>query len=70
MRYNKLILPIVLALCVLPLTRGRNTAAAADQADIQGFRILFSDGSTLKGTVSFTMNIDTPYGRLVSTVVP
>jgi len=63
MRYNKAILPIVLALCVFPMTFAR-TAAAADQPGAQGFRILLSDGSVLKGAVSFTLSIDTQYGQL------
>ena len=64
MRYNKLILPIVLALFVLPLTAGGSTAIAPSQPGAQGFKILLSDGSILKGAVSFTMSIDTQYGRL------
>jgi uncharacterized membrane protein YgcG len=64
MRYNKLILPIALALLVLPLTAASSTAAAATQPGVQGFRILLSDGSTLNGAVSFTLNIATQYGQL------
>lgn len=63
MRYNKLILPIVFALFVFPLAAAGNRAAA-DPPDAQGFRIQLSDGSLLKGAMSFTMNIDTQYGRL------
>jgi hypothetical protein len=64
MRYNRLILPIMLALIVLPLSAARSALAAGDQSAPQGFRILLSDGSVLKGAVSFTMSIDTQYGRL------
>jgi hypothetical protein len=64
MRYNKLILPIVLALFVLPLAGAGIAAAQTNQPDAQGYRILLSDGSILKGAVSFTLNIDTQYGQL------
>ena len=64
MRYNKVILPIVLALFVFPLTFVRSASAAVDQPGAQGFRILLSDGSVLKGAVSFTLSIDTQYGQL------
>ena len=57
----KLVLSLVLSLFVLPLAAGRT---AAGQPAAQGFRILLSDGSVLKGAVSFTMNLDTQYGRL------
>ncbi len=64
MRYNKLILPIVLVLFVLPLAGAGSAAAQTNQPGAQGFRILLSDGSILKGAVSFTLNIDTQYGQL------
>ena len=63
MRYNKLILPVVFSLCLLPLGVARSTAAAAEPG-AQGFKILLSDGTIVKGAVSFTLNLDTPYGRL------
>ncbi|MGD1002118.1 MAG: hypothetical protein ABSA67_15630 [Candidatus Brocadiia bacterium] len=64
MRYNKLILPIVAALLIFPLTAALSAAAPATQPGVQGFKILLSDGSTLKGALSFTLNITTQYGQL------
>ncbi len=64
MRYNKLILPIVLALLVLPLAAASGAAAPATQPGVQGFKILLSDGSSLNGAVSFTLSIATQYGQL------
>ena len=64
MRYNKLILPIVLALLVVPLRAASGAAAPATQPGVQGFKILLSDGSSLSGAVSFTLSITTQYGRL------
>ena len=63
MRY-KLLLSLVLSAFVLPLPVAGSMATAAGRPDAQGFRILLSDGSILKGSVSFTMNIDSQYGRL------
>jgi hypothetical protein len=59
-----LIAPVVLLLSLLPLTAVGSTVAPAGQPNALGFRILLSDGSILKGSVSFTLDIDTPYGRL------
>lgn len=61
MRYK--VLSLVLSLFVLPLTMAGGTAAAAGRPDAQGFRILFSDGRILAGAMSFTLDIDTQYGR-------
>jgi hypothetical protein len=63
MRYN-LIAPLVIALSLLPLTVAGSTAPPAGQPNAQGFKILLSDGSVLRGAVSFTMDIDSQYGRL------
>jgi len=63
MRYN-LIVPLVIWLSLLPLTVAGSTAPPAGQPNAQGFKILLSDGSVLKGAVSFTMDIDSQYGRL------
>jgi hypothetical protein len=61
---GKLLLSLVLSVSVLGLAVAGSAAAAADQPNAQGFRILLTDGSVLKGAISFTMNIDTQYGRL------
>jgi hypothetical protein len=63
MRY-KLIAPLVLSLSLLPLTAAASMLPPAGQPDALGFRILFSDGSILRGALSFTLDIDTQYGRL------
>jgi hypothetical protein len=63
MRWS-LLLRLVLSVSVLGLAVTGSAAAAADRSDAQGFRILLTDGSVLKGAISFTMNIDTQYGRL------
>ena len=60
----KLIVPLVLALSLLPFTAAGGTAPPADQPIAQGFKILLTDGSVLRGAVSFTMDIDSQYGRL------
>jgi hypothetical protein len=57
--------PLVLLLSLLPLRAAAGSMMAPpDQPNVVGFRILLSDGSFLKGSVSFTLDLDTPYGRL------
>ncbi|MGO8704712.1 MAG: hypothetical protein ACLQVA_12920 [Candidatus Brocadiia bacterium] len=60
----KLIGPLVIALSLLPMTVAGSTAPPAGQPIAQGFKILLTDGSILRGAVSFTMDIDSQYGRL------
>ncbi len=61
---NKLIVPLVLALSLLPFTAAGSTAPPAGQPMAQGFKVLLTDGSVLRGAVSFVMDLDSQYGRL------
>ncbi len=63
MRYNKLLLPIMAALLLLPLAAS-GAVTPATQPGIQGFKIQLLDGSSLNGAVSFTLSIATQYGQL------
>ena len=67
MRSSKLIVPLVLSLVLLPLTvRAQQTANnnVNSRPETAPFRIVLSDGSIVDGLVSFTMHLDTQYGKM------
>jgi hypothetical protein len=56
--------PMISLVLLFPLLLGWGMARAADQQDVGGFKIMLSDGSSVKGAVSFVIALDTEYGQI------